>query len=494
VKFGHRYLNFLDSYINRVSEKIGYNLYSNKLVKVSRDLIPISEILIPALAVISIYFDITIGLILSLGVLAFIHLLPLTYAYSKSVEYDEVVDKVTIYIALSAYMMNLMGKDLISALRTMAEKGDKISKIELNVIESRMHLFGKGLTDAVRERVKLLKGTYLSELYSVYLTTKELGLSMSTRLDMFIRDLINDIGVKNERRVYFLVDLSEAILTIFVLFPIMALSFSFLTSINSQFNFVGNYDFLMLIPLMIAPGLYFIITQNSVAPDVKPRLSLLEKILISSFFPLSFLIVLFRLDPSLIIILFGLLIAVPVYVKHYLVAEKVFNLQPALLSSLGDQMRLGYNVRESWRRAVTQLERVERSVNRILSPEGIREMPFVSDIWRLTQIAYEGSYYTVFDEMSRVADRIVNIYKTFQNRVRPLLAVALTAPAILIFTAHVLMGISNNVDLYKVSFFINLNLLALTVLFSKAYKGMPFYFPLFLAVGLESLILSMVWL
>jgi hypothetical protein len=268
-------------------------LYSNKLVKVSRDLIPISEILIPTLVIISVYFDITIGLILSLGVLAFIHLLPLTYAYSKSVEYDEAIDKGTIYIALSAYMMNLMGKDLVSALRTMAEKGDNISKTELNVIESKMHLFGKGLTDAIRERVKLLKGTYLSELYSVYLTTKELGLSMSMRLDMFIRDLINDIGTRNERRVYFLVDLSEAILTVFVLFPIMALSFSFLTSINSRFNFVGNYDFLMLIPLMIAPGLYFIITQNSVAPDVKPRLSLLEKILISSFFPLSFLIVLF---------------------------------------------------------------------------------------------------------------------------------------------------------------------------------------------------------
>ena len=494
MKFEHQYLKFLDNYINSVSEKVGYDLYSNKLVKVSRDLIPISEILIPALVVISIYFDITIGLILSLGALAIIHLLPLTYAYSKSVEYDEVVDKGTIYIALSAYMMNLMGKDLVSALRTMAEKGDNISKTELNVIESKMRLFGKSLTDAVRERVKLLKGTYLSELYSVYLTTKELGLSMSTRLDMFIRDLINDIGVKNERRVYFLVDLSEAILTLFVLFPIMALSFSFLTSINSRFNFVGNYDFLMLIPLMIAPGLYFVVSQNSVAPDVKPHLSLLEKVLIFSFFPLSFLTVLFRLDPSLIIILFGLLVAVPVYVKHYFVAEKVFNLQPALLSSLGDQMRLGYNVWESWRRAVTQLERVERSVNRISSPEGIEEMPFVSDIWRLTQIAYEGSYYTVFDEMSRVTDRIVNIYKTFQNRVRPLLAVALTAPAILIFTAHVLMGISNDVDLYKVSFFINLNLLVLTILFSKAYKGMPFYFPLFLAVGLESLILSMIWL
>jgi hypothetical protein len=33
-------------------------------------------------------------------------------------------------------MMNLMGKDLISALRTMSEKGDNISKIELNIIES----------------------------------------------------------------------------------------------------------------------------------------------------------------------------------------------------------------------------------------------------------------------------------------------------------------------------------------------------------------------
>ena len=277
MRFEQRYLKFLDSYINRVSEKVGYNLYSNKLVKVSRDLIPISEILIPVLAVISVYFNITVVPILSLGVLIFIHLLPLTYAYSKSVEYDEAVDKVAIYIALSAYIMSLTGKDLISALRTMAEKGDNISKTELNVIESKIQLFGKSLTDAVRERVKLLKGTYLSELYSVYLTTKELGLSMSSRLDMFIRDLINDIGVKNERRVYFLVDLSEATLTVFVLFPIMALSFSFLTSINSQFNFVGNYDFLMLFPLIIAPGLYFVVSQNSVAPDVKPHISFLEK-------------------------------------------------------------------------------------------------------------------------------------------------------------------------------------------------------------------------
>lgn len=494
MKFEHRYLKFLDSYINKVSEKIGYSLYSNKSVRVSRDLIPISEILIPVLTIISVYFNITVVPILSLGVLVFIHLLPLTYAYSKSVEYDEAVDKVAIYIALSAYIMSLTGKDPISALRTMAEKGDNISKIELNVIESKMRLFGKSLTDAVRERVKLLRGTYLSELYSVYITTKELGLSMSSRLDMLVRDLISDMGVKSERRVFFLVDLSEAILTVFVLFPVMALSFSFLTSINSQFNVVGNYDFLMLIPLIIAPGLYFVVSQNSVAPDVKPYLSFLEKMLIFSFFPLSLLIIVLGLDPSLIIILFGLLIAVPVYVKHYLVAEKVFNLQPALLSNLGDQMRLGYNVRESWRRAVAQLEEVERSVNRVSSPEGIKEMPFINDIWRLTQIAYEGSYYTVFDEMSRVADRIVNVYKTFQNRVRPLLAVALTAPAILIFTAHVLMGISDNVDLYKVSFFIDLNLLVLTILFSKAYKGMPFYFPLFLAVGLESLLLSMVWL
>ncbi|MFP3234722.1 MAG: hypothetical protein RXR08_14105 [Sulfolobaceae archaeon] len=487
----HFYLKFLNSYVDKVSEKIGYNLSSDGLVRVSRKLIPVSEILTPVL--VAVFFHLTVVLILALGFLAFIHLLPLVYAYSKSAEYSIAVDKATMYIAMSAYILTLTGKDLTAALRVLTDKGDKVSKTELKVIETKMSFLGKSLTNAVKERMDMLKGTHLSELYSVYLTTKELGLSMPVRLDMFIRDLVNDLGIKSERRAFVLVDLSEAILTVFILFPMMALTLSFLSSINFQFNVTGNYTFLMLFPLIIAPGLYFIVSQNSISPEVKPILSLLEKVLIASFFPLSFLIVFLKLNPSLIVILFGLLIALPVYVRHYLVAEKVFALQPALLSALGDQMRLGYNVKESWRRAVTQLENVSKSVRKILSPEGVKEMPFVNDIWRITQIAYEGSYYAVFDEMSRVANKIVSTYKTYQNRVRPLLAVALAAPAVLIFTVHVLMGISANVDLYKVSFLINLDLLGSTVLFSKAVKGSPFYFPLYLAVGLESLLFSVLW-
>ncbi|MCQ4407224.1 MAG: hypothetical protein RXR13_04185, partial [Sulfolobaceae archaeon] len=131
-------------------------------------------------------------LLLSLGFLSFVHLLPLAYAYSRSKEYDLVVNKATIYIAMSAYVLTLTGKDLLTALRTMAHKGDKVSQVESQVVETKMRLFGKSLTDAVKDRLNSLKGTYLSELYSLYLTTKELGLSMTSRLESFMRDLINE--------------------------------------------------------------------------------------------------------------------------------------------------------------------------------------------------------------------------------------------------------------------------------------------------------------
>jgi len=121
-------------------------------------------------------------------------------------------------------------------------------------------------------------------------------------------------------------------------------------------------------------------------------------------------------------------------------------------------------------------------------------MPFVSDTWRLAQIAYEGSYYAIYDEMSRVANKLVSIYKTYQRKVRPLLALALLAPAFLLYTVHTFLSISSGVNEYELSLLIGLNLFALTALYSKAVKGTPFYFPLYLLIGLESLILSVLWL
>ncbi|MCQ4342354.1 MAG: hypothetical protein RXN77_02395 [Sulfolobaceae archaeon] len=360
-----------------------------------------------------------------------------------------------------------------------------MSQVESQVLETKIRLFGKSLTDAIKDRLNFLKGTYLSELYSLYLTTKELGLSMASRLESFMRDLINEIETKEESRVSLLTELNELVLITFLMFPIMVIGFSFLGTTNYS---------LLVIPLLTAPGLYLMISENVIAPQVKLSLSWYEKVLVAVFFLLSALIVLLKLNFSLVIILFGLLVALPIHTRHYAVAERIFILQPTLLSALGDQLKLGYNVRESWERAVTYLERVDKSVRRIASPEGAKEMPFVSDIWRLAQIAYEGSYYAIYDEMSRVTNRLVNIYKTYQRKVRPLLALALLAPAFLLYTVHTFLSISSGVNEYELSLLIGLNLFALTALYSKAVKGTPFYFPLYLLTGLESLILSVLWL
>ena len=485
MKLNHYYLRFLEGYIDRVSEKIGYNLDSNRLIRMSRQAILTAEILSPVPIVVSAYLHYIIILLLSLGFLSFVHLLPLAYAYSRSKEYDLVVNKATIYIAMSAYVLTLTGKDLLTALRTMAQKGDKVSQVESQVVETKMRLFGKSLTDAVKDRLNSLKGTYLSELYSLYLTTKELGLSIASRLESFMRDLINEIEAKEESRVSLLTELNEVVLIIFLMFPIMAIGFSFLGTTNYS---------LLMIPLLTAPGLYLMISENTIAPQVKLSLSWYEKALVAVFFLLSALIVLLKLNFSLVIILFGLLVALPIHTRHYAVAERIFMLQPALLSALGDQLKLGYNVRESWERVVSYLERVDKSVRRIASPEGAKEMPFVSDTWRLAQIAYEGSYYAIYDEISRVANKLVSIYKTYQRKVRPLLALALLAPAFLLYTVHTFLSISSGVSGYELSLLIGLNLFALTALYSKAVKGTPFYFPLYLLIGLESLILSVLWL
>ncbi|MGC9106032.1 MAG: hypothetical protein ACP5HQ_06385 [Thermoprotei archaeon] len=481
----HPYLIALQKYVDKSSEVLGISPISPSQMRTIAKVVKVAEVLVASTSALAILYLHSIFLLpVILGPSLFVHAFPFVYVASKVKEYKLRAEKSALSLSLATYVLALTGRDLITALSLLAKKGDYVSGVESAVLESKVRLQGISLPQAVKQRADALKGTALASLYSLYVSTQELGLSLSARLEGLIKALTLELKKSIENRITFLTELNEVILAVYLLLPMLVLGFGFL----------GNGDPLLLVaPLVAAPGLYAVVSSNSIEPLVSYKLGKMEIASIIAFVVGTIAIVSLGLSYSLVLILFGVSVATPIYLKYSLPSERIYRLLPFFLTRLGDQLRLGYNLRESWERAINEMMRLDRSYSKVKAIEGGTNFAFMAEIWRLTQIAYEGGYHAVYDEMARVLSDIVSLRKDYEAKTRPLFALAMLAPALLLYTVHTFATISQSLDVRTIVNLIDLDILSLVALYSKAVKGSLFYFPAYVIAGVEGLILSMWW-
>jgi hypothetical protein len=481
----HPYMSVLQRYVDKSSEVLGVSPLSPSQLRTIATAIKVSEALavsFSALVVLVLHSVLLLPTIF--GPLLFVHAFPFVYVASKVKEYKLRAERSALFLSLATYVLALTGRDLITALSLLAKKGDYVSKVESAVLESRVKLQGISLLQAVKQRADALKGTALASLYTLYVSTQELGLSLSARLEGLIKALTLELKRSVENRIAFLIELNEVILAVYLLLPMLVLGFGFLGS---------NNPLLLVAPLIAAPGFYALISSNSIEPLVSYKLGRTEIASLTAFVACTMAVVWLGLSYSIITILFGVLVATPIYLKYNLPSERIYRLLPFLLMRLGDQLRLGYNLRESWERAINEMAKLDKSYSKVKAVDGGTTLTFMTEVWRLTQIAYEGAYHAVYDELARVLSEVVSLRRDYEAKMKPLFAIAMLAPVMLLYTVHTFATISQSLDVRTVVNLINLDILSLVALYSKAVKGSLFYFPAYVIAGLESLILSMWW-
>ena len=414
---------------------------------------------------------------------AAVFLYPWLAAYAKAKEYESQVIDASLSISISAYVMSVLGKDLLTVLRALAERGNKVADVELRVLLTKIKVLGSSLRTAISERSNALPNVPLSYLYKLYVTAGELGISLPARLGDFVKELLANLSQTIENRINVLTELSEAVLSLYVLLPMLAMGLSILEGTQLQ---------LLLVPLLLSPGLYFLVASYSISPRMTYKLSVLDLAVTVLGLSGSLYLSLILKNVGAAILLFGTSVGLWFYIMYYLPAERLFNYLPLLSTTIGDKVRLGHNFTDALSRSLEEVAMLDPILRRAVRIYKSGALTFMNDFVNTAELAYEGSLTGVYDELSRIYSYIVATRRNYERKAVMFVVLAVISPVILFYELNTFSGI---IGADKEAYGLVLGALsfALTVLFSKAYKGTIFYFPLYIAVGTETLILSALW-
>ena len=410
-------------------------------------------------------------------------LYPWLTAYAKVKEYESQAIDASLTISIAAYVMSVLGKDLLTVLRALAGKGNKVADVELRILLTKVKVLGSSLRTALSERSNALPNVPLSYLYKLYVTAGELGVSLQARLGDFVKDLLTNFSQTIENRINVLTELSEAILSLYVLLPMLAMGLSILEGTQLQ---------LLLVPLLFSPGLYFLVASYSISPRMTYNLSTLDLLVAVSGLTGSLYLALTLKNVGASILLFGLSVGLWFYVMYYLPAERLFNYLPLLSTTIGDKVRLGHNFIDALNKSLEDAMKLDPLLKRAVRIYKTGALTFMNDFVSTAELAYEGSLAGVYDELSRIYSYIIAARRNYERKALVFLVLAVVAPLILFYELNTFSGILG-ADRQVYGSLLGVLSFALSVLFSKAYKGTIFYFPLYIAVGIETLILSALW-
>ena len=469
-------------YINeKYSERVGGLIFKD--LRKTDILLTSLAVVVASLSLLLVAFR---GFMLGMSVLASeaaVILSPWLTAYAKAKEYESQVTDASLTISISAYVMSVLGKDLLTVLRALAEKGNKVADVELRILLTKVKVLGLSLRAAISERSNTLSNVPLSYLYKLYVTAGELGISLPARLGDFVKELLANFSQTIENRINVLTELSEAVLSLYVLLPMLAMGLSILEGTQLQ---------LLLVPLLLSPGLYFLVASYSISPRITYKLSTLDLAVTILGLSGSLYLSLVLKNVGAAILLFGVSVGLWFYLMYYLPAERLFNYLPLLSTTIGDKMRLGHNFTDALSRSLEEAARLDPLLKRAMRIHKSGALTFMNDFVSAAELAYEGSLISVYDELSRIYSYIVAARRNYERKAVMFVVLAVIAPIILFYELNTFSGI---IGADKKVYGLVLGALAftLTVLFSKAYKGTIFYFPLYIAVGTEILILSALW-
>ena len=466
---------------NKYSEKVGGLIFKDSR---KTDIVLTSSLLVVAFLslLLMVLKEFTLGASALLAEAAVL-LYPWLAAYARVKEYESQVIDASLTISISAYVMSVLGKDLLTVLRALAERGNRVADVELRILLTKVKVLGSSLRTAISDRSNTLPNVPLSYLYKLYVTAGELGVSLQARLGDFVKELLINFSQTIENRINVLTELSETILSIYVLLPMLAMGLSILEGTQLQ---------LLLVPLLLSPGLYFLVASYSISPRMTYKLSTLDLLVAVLGLSGSIYLAIVIKNVGAAILLFGLSVGLWFYVMYYLPAERLFNYLPLLSTAIGDKVRLGHNFAEALNRSLEDGTKLDTLLKRAVKIYKTGALVFMNDFVSTAELAYEGSLTGVYDELSRIYSYIVAARRNYERKALVFLALAVIAPVILFYELNTFSGIVR-ADRQVYGLLLGAISFALSVLFSKAYKGTIFYFPVYIAVGIETLILSALW-
>ncbi|MEM3775759.1 MAG: hypothetical protein QXZ65_00650 [Metallosphaera sp.] len=430
-----------------------------------------------------------------------IYLSPVFYTKLKEAEYLAKLKQEAQSFSILLYLNSTLGKSLVESFNDIS-KSTFFSALhkELELINKYILFNGDTFNEAIQRRIRLLKNHLISKIYSAAISSQFKGISTTLRSLELIKELLNSSKESFNSYVSRSLEITEIMFSIFLLLPIVTIGFQSF-SMSGQ-NTVGNLD-LLIIPLFFAPLLYLWISNVQPKMGTRVRMSKYQVIgiALSSFI---FLLKLSLLYKFLIVMIIIQIILFPTFLD-IINQEKVLSDFPILLREISDFSRLGYGIKLAIKRIDLNRNNFQRATIRFL--ENIRENinkgrgmtqtyvkneqidAFLEILEILDRKGIEGM--TVIQELSDLSDSMISARQKLRRDLQSFNVLALITPVLLWFAttsigsiAHISTGTLNIIDLaYS---------LTLTALYSKISRFSIVNPPVFIAVAITTIILSLI--
>lgn len=426
----------------------------------------------------------------AIGYFLLIYFYPFLYTWSRSKEYKKLVNTEAPIISLIAYINSLVDKSIIYTLEELSKiKELKTPKIELEQIKKSISVLNMSSYKAIEKRATVHHDDLLGVIYSKYVLSSEIGLSIRERLKEAMSEIFQRFKDQYKGYVDKAVEIAEMEFAIFLMVPIILIGF--------QFTFKTNI-FELVLPLLFTPAFVFLIT--TIQPDNDYSISFDWRV----FLPLIVIpIVIFaNILLAFKLVIISIIVSFVVYwiYRQIRLANELISILPTLLKEISDYMRLGYNIKFSFKKVdVNASSRVQRILEEISKEFTVKnEVTEVKTPSKLFNIIIQilslfeksGISYEAMDELSSLVNDLLGVRLSLIRQLRLFDLMVILTPIMLWLTFSMMGNISgsNNVTLFSVVLFSYS--LASSVIFSKLSRFTIFYLPTILSGIIMALILS----
>ncbi|WP_054837691.1 hypothetical protein [Sulfuracidifex metallicus] len=195
---------------------------------------------------------------------------PILLEKSKKEELIKEIEKeIPIFVTL-LYIDSILGKSLYQCIESI--KGSKILKgisKEAVLLEKSVKLNGISTSRAIVNRSRLHKRNILGSIYSDFIDSESIGVSLSLRARQTLEKVMNRLKENYSTYIQRSSDLSEILFSFFLLLPIMLISFQL--AFNNGLNVTQ-----LIAPLLVSPLFYFAITSFQPSSDYLIKFKLRE--------------------------------------------------------------------------------------------------------------------------------------------------------------------------------------------------------------------------
>ncbi|WP_338604741.1 type II secretion system F family protein [Sulfolobus tengchongensis] len=468
----------------RISENIAY--YGDDIEKLHKEYKKLI-LLIPLFTFISIFLYIKVSyyFVLINTINIFIYFYPFIVTEIRKSEQRKNIENEIPMFLLFAYVNSLLGKSLYKTFEEIRSSTVfKGFKKEALLLTKEVEVLGKSSLSAMESRAKVHRSDFLGKIYSIYTSGEILGISMSERLKDLLTEAIENLNIIFQNYIERVNELVEILFMLFLVTPMILLAFQYISSSVNIFT--------LLMPLILAPMIFFYITaiQPNIGYEVKINVKEIKNSLFMLPIPLV-LVFLLHLNLKYDLLIFYLLFVVFSFIVYRRISfgDNILNNLPSVLADIADYLRLGYSLKSALLKISSDNPNFKKFLDKVaVTIRSNRPLSTINtDIWIVNSILelIENIDKKGFADSFTFKDAslILNNYISLRNKVLKSLQLFSALAVITPFIFYFALGIMSKIRTIGGLDFISLIYsITLSIMYARISRFTIFNFPLLVIV------------